>query len=146
MKNLHVLLAFTLLFSFSTFGQDKKNEKATYKTFDVINPTANDRPVQFLTLFLRNNKQLNLNRTLKKILLNPNNYTDTRSSLRAEKQFGKGTTSLTRIFLDDVEIFGEGINRLFVLENIRTDEIEKITRSKVTYDQKIKIYRKSKKQ
>ena len=93
---------------------------------------------------MRTHKRLNLSRDIKTMLTNPNRYSDSQNSLRGPKQFGNGTTSLTKIYLDGVEIFGEGINRLFVIENTRTNEIKKITRNKIGYDKEIKIYSKAK--
>lgn len=147
MKNLSYLLIIALFLSFSTFSQKKetKNKKVpSSKYFDVITPNENDRATQFLTAYLRTNKRLNLRRDIKKMLVNPNRYSDSQYTLRQEKQFGNGTTSLTKIYLNDVKILGEGINRIFDIENIRTNEVEKITINKIGYDKEIKIYTKAK--
>lgn len=141
MKNFYILFIATLLFSCSSMSKIENENKTTEK-FDVFNPNENDRPNQFLTSYLRDHKRLNLSRSIKAILSNPNLYSDSQNSLRDQGKFGNGTTSLTSIFLDDVQIFGEGINRLFVIENTRTNEIEKISRSSVGYDKTIRIYSK----
>lgn len=141
MKNLFILFIATLLLSCSSTSELANTEKNS-ENFDVFNPTENDRPNQFLTTYLRNHKRLNLSRNIKAILTNPNKFDDAQNTLRDQGQFGGGTTSITNIFLDDVQIFGEGINRLFVIENIRTNEIEKISRSSVGYDKIIRIYKK----
>jgi hypothetical protein len=136
-----------MLLSFSTYSQKKERKEKkeiSSKYFDIIVPNENNRADQFLTAYLRTHKRLNLSRDIKKMLTNPNRYSDSQNTLRGPKQFGNGTTSLTKIYLDDVKILGEGINRLFVIENIRTNEVEKITRNKVGYDKEIKIYTKEK--
>ena len=74
------------------------------------------------------------------MLTNTNRYSDSQNALRGN--LGNGTTSITNIYLDNEQIFGEGINSLFVIEDIRTDAIKKITRSNVGYDKTIHIYKK----
>jgi hypothetical protein len=143
MNNKNLTLLVLLFLSLNVFSQKNETGKtATIETkniFETINPNENDRPNQFLTNFLRTDKRFRLNRNVKKGLANPigGAYT-TRESLST----GYGSSSLTRIFFDNQEILGEGINRIFVIENTQTQDIDQITRSSVGYDTKIHIYSK----
>jgi hypothetical protein len=143
-KNLTLLVL--LFLSLNVFSQKNETGKtATIETkniFETINPNENDRPNQFLTNFLRTDKRFRLDGRIKAILSNPNLYGDSQNSLRDKEMSGNGTTSLTRVFFDNVQIFGEGINRIFVIEKTQTKDIDKITRSSVGYDTKIHIYSK----
>lgn len=138
MKNLIQLFVFTILFSISAIAQNnEKQQETNSKYFDVFTPNEGDRPNQFLTTYLRTHKRFNLSRDIKRILTNSNT---TAVLLRPNMGKGYGTSSLTQIYLDNVQIFGEGINRLYVIENTRTNDIKKITRSQMGYDNIIKIY------
>ncbi len=76
------------------------------------------------------------------MLSNPNLYSDSENALRDPLKFGNGTTSITNIYYDWAQVFGEGINRLFIIEFVRTNTIHSITRSCVNYDKTIQIYSK----
>ncbi|WP_334055868.1 hypothetical protein [Polaribacter sp. P097] len=137
-----IIFVFAILLSFTFNAQNNPEVIDTSESFDTFIPDENGRPSQFLTRYLRNHNRLNLSRKIKNILLKPNIYSDGEYALRDSKQFGNGTTSLTNIFYDGKQIFGEGINRLYVIEFTRTDEIYSISRSSVGYDKNIQIFSK----
>jgi hypothetical protein len=146
MKSRNTLVVFLMFLSFTLFSQKTASattELTTSKNaFETFNPNENDRPSQFLTTYLRTHKRFGFSRLLKKLLVNPIGADDATNSMRATGEFASESTSITRIFLDNEEILGEGINRLYVIQDTRTEEIDRITRSSVGYDNKIHIYRK----
>ena len=152
MKYLTCLLALLLTFSFNAQNIKNNEDDSSIKeiqevtntsdNFDTFVPEENGRPTQFLTRYLRNHNRLNLDRNIKNILLKPNVYSDSEFALREPLKFGNGTTSVTNIFYDGNQIFGEGINRLYVIEFIRTDAIHSISRSSIGYDKIIQIFSK----
>jgi hypothetical protein len=144
MKTKSYIVLILMFLSLNVFSQkidadEIKTDKAE-NNFETFDPNESDRPDQFLTNYLRTHRRFNLDPIIKKLLVNPIRTDDASNSMRGN--MNSGITSITRIFLDNQEILGEGINRLYVIQNTTIEEIDKITRSKVGYDAQIHIYSK----
>lgn len=138
MKSKSTIVLLLMFLSLNVFSQKTTTEKKE-QLFETIDPNENERPNQFLTNFLRTHKRFRLNKNVKQGLANPvgGAYTS-----RKVLDNGYSSSSITRIFMDNEEILGEGINRIYTIENTRTKDIDKITRSSVGYDNEIRIYSK----
>lgn len=139
MKTKNCLLIVLAFISLNLFAQETKKKKV----FDVIVKDNQIKSNQFVLDFLKSNSRLK-SRQLTNLI---NNQRRTNSSsfytanTRTQKKFGKRSPSVTKIFMDNEVILDEGINRLYLLDQIRMKEIAKITRSNVSYDKEIHIYR-----
>ena len=79
---------------------------------------------------------------LKKLIKNQRNYnSDTfeTQNLRNNKKFGTQSSSLTIIYYNNKLILGEGINRLYLVDNVRLKSIKRISKNYSGLDKIIKI-------
>lgn len=143
-KNL--LFATLFLSSFLCFSQQmaqniiKKSEKKPFTTFK-INDSFNLN--QSIFSFLKNrgdfnncerekiNAQFKLGTTINEV-----------DKSYREKRFGYTSQNVSRIFLDDSEILGIGINRLYLLDQLRLEDFSFIYISNPGYDKEIYLFSK----
>ncbi|PQJ75166.1 hypothetical protein [Polaribacter gangjinensis] len=60
-------------------------------------------------------------------------------NLRSTKSFGYASPSLTTIFYNGEIIFGEGINRLYIIDQVRMKDVKTIKRVRAGIDTEIFI-------
>lgn len=145
MKIKSICIIVLTLLTINLTAQTKEKKTTEKEVFETLKIDEEGRGNMFLTNYLRSNRRLGLHKIIGADLNIKINSIDGPANYRNPLKFGQGSTTLTRIFIDDQEIFGEGINRLYVIQNVRMNEIEKITRNKVSYDKQIRIYSKDKK-
>lgn len=139
MKTKNYLLIILALISLNLSAQETKEKKV----FDIIVKDNQIKSNQFVLDFLKSNSRLK-SRQLTNLINNQrrtNSSSFHTSNTRAQKKFGKQSPSITKIFMDNEVILDEGINRLYLLDQVRMKEIAKITRSNVSYDKEIHIYK-----
>ena len=140
-KNYFIIGIF--LISISGKAQEVLNKNNT-ETFETIKISENSKKNLLLLDFLKSDSRFNNNKLKKliKLQLSSNNNSYKNSNTRGSRNFGNGTTSITKIFLNNEQILGEGINRLYALNQLRMKDIDKINLSNVSYDPEIYIYKK----
>ncbi|CAM1370616.1 conserved exported hypothetical protein [Tenacibaculum sediminilitoris] len=140
MKTKNCLLLIVVALISLNLSAQKTSEK---KIFDVVIEKSAIKSNQLVLDFLRTNSRLKSYQLNKLIDIqkntNTNNYES--SNTRKLKEFGKPSPTITTIYFDNEIILGEGINRLYLLDQVRMKEIAKITRSNVSYNKEIHIYK-----
>ena len=141
MKKRNYLFTIITLLSFTLLSQEKKKE-ADKKAFDIINVDGEFKQNQLLLEFLTRDARFSNNKLSKMIeeQRNSNGGSYENQNLRGSKSFGYyGSPSITTIFYNGEVIFGEGINRLYIIDQVRMKEIKTIKRFGTGVDTEIFI-------
>ncbi|CAL2057214.1 hypothetical protein [Tenacibaculum sp. 190524A05c] len=120
-----------------------KKKPVLFKTYNIDNSFNLN---QFVFSFLE--KEGGFNRCeLKKLKEQSTtfNTVDNEDKRALAKRVGSSTRGVTRIYLDNSEILGIGINRLYLLDNMRLKEFSLISVSNPSYDRQIYLFTKSEK-
>lgn len=123
-------------------NSSKKNEFISFKAYE-IDESFNLN--QFVFSFLRKEGGFNYCE-LKKLNEQSTSFNTVEdgSKMYREKSFGSASRGVTSIYLDNTQILGMGINRLYLLDNKRLKEFSKIYVSNPSYDREIYLFTKSK--
>ncbi|CAM1360743.1 conserved exported hypothetical protein [Tenacibaculum litoreum] len=141
MKTKDLLLVILTLISLSLSAQEEKQPKV--KPFDIIVDNNEIKSNQLLLDFLQKDfrlKSMQLSKLIDYLRISNTSNLEN-SNTRKLKEFGKPSPTVTTIIIDNEVILGDGINRLYLLDQIRMKEINKIVRSNPGFDQKIYIYK-----
>ncbi|MFY7672688.1 hypothetical protein ACOSP6_16520 [Tenacibaculum sp. MEBiC06402] len=120
----------------------KEKDFISFKAYD-IDESFNLN--QFVFTFLRKEGGFSMSE-LKKLTEQSTafNTIEDGSKMYREKSFGSVSRGVTSIYLDNTQILGMGINRLYLLDNRRLKEFSKIYVSNPSYDREIYLFTKSK--
>ncbi len=133
------LFALAMIFSLNIIAQESKEPK----TFDVVIETDERKSNQFVLDFLRTDSRIR-SYQLRKLIdhqMRTNSSNFETANTRKLKKFGKPSPTVTKIFLDDEVVLGEGINRLYLLDQMRMKEVSRVLRAQPSFDKEIYIYR-----
>ncbi|SED07929.1 hypothetical protein SAMN04489761_4204 [Tenacibaculum sp. MAR_2009_124] len=133
------ILLVAIMISFNIFAQERKESK----TFDVVIETDERKSNQFVLDFLRTDSRIRSHQ-LRKLIdhqMRTNSSNFETANTRKLKRFGKPSPTITKIFLDNEVVLGEGINRLYLLDQMRMKEVSRVLRTQPSYDNEIYIYR-----
>lgn len=140
MKTKNYLLAIITLLSV-TFSAQEKNNKIEKEAFITIDVEGEERKNLLLLEFLTRDKRVS-NSKLSKMIEDQrkmNGGTYENQNLRGNKEFGYGSPSLTTVYYDGEVIFGEGINRLYIIDQVRLKDIKTIKRVRAGTDNEIYV-------
>ncbi|WGH74126.1 hypothetical protein P8625_08325 [Tenacibaculum tangerinum] len=143
MKTKSYLVLIVALISLNLFAQkEKQSKKESEKPIEIIVDNNEIKSNQLLLDFLKNDSRIS-SRKLKNLIntqLN-SNFTriDDSSTSRVSGKLGKNFSQVINIFLDNELVLGNGINRLYRLQDIRMSKVRKITRLNMI-DKQISIY------
>ena len=130
-KHLPFAIIVLLLFSIS-FSAQEKDENQENNLFDIIHIDGKFKKNQLLLEFLTRDSRFGGNNgQLKKMIekqrnLNTGSYET--QNLRNNKKFGTPTPSLYIVYYDQEIILGEGINRFYLIDQVRLEDIKTIKR------------------
>lgn len=137
----YIFTLITIVF-FISQHQAQKTEKSSNKAFDIIHIDGKFNKNQLLLEFLSRNSRFGNGSQLKKLIekqRNSNAGGDANANLRQNKKFGQANTSITKIYFDGDLILGEGIDRLYIIDQTRLKEIKNIKKTIASYDAEIYI-------
>lgn len=137
---IYILTIFTMLFITSnTIGQEEEIKKS--QIFDIIHIDGKLRKNQLLLEFLSKNSRFG-GRHLKKMIeiqRNTNGGDYNTQNLSNNREIGVSGGSIDVIYFDGDIIFGEGINRLYLIDQTRLREIKTIKKRSVGINREIYI-------
>ncbi|WP_435414627.1 hypothetical protein [Polaribacter aestuariivivens] len=143
MKSKIYLSAILFFLAFTVTAQEKNIEKSESekKFWEVFYMKDFDNQSQFITDFMQSKLNIyEINKVLDKQSNSINdNYNDTE---RFSSKFSKSPKKIIRIFHDNVEVLGDGINRVYTLEQLRVRDFEKVALDTRSSDKKIYLYSK----
>jgi hypothetical protein len=140
MKMRNYLFAIITLLSFTFSAQESKKdtEKEAFITIDV---DGEQRKNLLLLEFLTRDARFSNDKLSKMIedqrKMNGGTYEN--QNLRGNKEFGYGSPSLTTVYYDGEVIFGEGINRLYIIDQVRLKDVKTIKRVRAGIDNEIYV-------
>ncbi|GFD94885.1 hypothetical protein KUL156_30330 [Alteromonas sp. KUL156] len=132
-----------LIVAFISLNLSAQEEKKTKKeSFDIIINNNEIKSNQLLLDFLQRDSRLKDMQISKLIDYQRKNNTSNfeNANTRKLKKFGKPSPTVTTIIVDNEVILGDGINRLYLLDQVRMKNINKITRFNPSFDQEIHIH------
>ncbi|REH54517.1 hypothetical protein C7448_10237 [Tenacibaculum gallaicum] len=140
MKTKNCLLLIIIFISLNLSAQEEKYPKE--KSFDIIINNNEIKSNQLLLDFLQRDSRLKDMQISKLIDYQRKNNTSNfeNANTRKLKKFGKPSPTVTTIIVDNEVVLGDGINRLYLLDQVRMKNINKITRSNPSFDQEIHIH------
>ena len=140
MKTRNYLFTMIILLSFTFSAQEKKKdtEKEVFITIDV---EGEERKNLLLLEFLTRDARFS-NHKLSKMIEDQrkmNGGTYENQNLRGNKEFGYRSPSLTTVYYDGEVIFGEGINRLYIIDQVRLKDVKTIKKVRAGIDNEIYV-------